>query len=46
MIVYAAILGGIVLGGTVNTLLKHGWRRLRAPRPRHRRSLLARRPSP
>jgi hypothetical protein len=31
MIIYAAILGGVALGGAVNLALKRAWRRLRAP---------------
>jgi len=32
----AAVLGGLVLAGAVKVVLRYGWKRVTAPRGRHR----------
>ena len=36
MLMVAAALGGLALAGAIKFGLKYGWRRLRAPKGRHR----------
>lgn len=36
MVLEAAVLGGLVLAAVVKVALRYGWRRLTAPKGRHR----------